>query len=186
MWFATLISKIFEPYLVIVFLVFFGAVHSGLRETALVSFLLFFLSISVLPALGFRLWLVKTKGLHWDIPDRKKRIGPLAGLMVLTLIDYFLIVWWQRPVLSNMFQLFVFWVIGFFLVTLFWKISGHAGVAALATGLMISWFGWNWWPVLLIVPLVGWARVKTGNHTVGQVILGALYSWGVLQLVKLV
>ena len=67
-----------------------------------------------------------------------------------------------------------------------WKISGHASVAALATGLIIQWFGWYWWPILLIVPLVAWARVVRRDHTVGQVIAGAVYSWGLIQLVKLI
>ena len=54
---------------------------------------------------------------------------------------------------------------GFSLITFFWKISGHAFINALVTGYIIQWFGWSWWPVLLIVPLVSWSRVVRKDHT---------------------
>ena len=81
-----------------------------------------------------------------------------------------------------LFGLFVVWFLGFFLISLFWKISGHAGSIALATGLIIFWYGWNWWPALSLVLLMGWARVATKDHTVSQVVGGALYSWGLIWL----
>lgn len=59
-------------------------------------------------------------------------------------------------------------------VTHWWKISIHSGVAAGTVAVLVAVFG----PVALaavpLVPLVGWARVRLGAHTVAQVITGAL------------
>jgi len=50
----------------------------------------------------------------------------------------------------------------------------------LATGVVIARYGWSWWPVFLSVPLVGWSRVVTKNHTIAQVIAGTMYSWAIV------
>ncbi|GAB4098492.1 phosphatase PAP2 family protein [Sinomonas halotolerans] len=58
------------------------------------------------------------------------------------------------------------------IVSLWWKLSGHASaVAAAALGTVLL-LGPAWWPVLVVVPAVGWARVMLGAHTVGQVLAG--------------
>lgn len=69
------------------------------------------------------------------------------------------------------------WLFGFLLISLLFKISGHAGSITLATGLLMSWYGFAWWPILLLIPLVGWSRVVTKNHTVAQVVIGIAYSF---------
>ena len=177
---ATIISRVFEPYIVALTLAVIGALHGGLQGGTLATYLLFFLLGAMLPVFVFRVWLMKKKRLTWDIHERKKRIKPLLALIAFVLLDYVLIAQWHNTVLSQLFLIFLVWVIGFFVVTLFWKISGHAGTIALATGLIISWFGWGWWPVILTVPLVAWARVVRRDHTILQVIAGALYSWVLL------
>ena len=60
------------------------------------------------------------------------------------------------------------------LVTLFWKISFHgAAISAAATTTMMM-AGSYAWPVVLLVPLVGWARIRLKRHTLRQVIYGSL------------
>ena len=53
-----------------------------------------------------------------------------------------------------------------------WKVSIHAIVAATTAALLTAMFG-PWlaltWPVAL---LIGWSRVRLGDHTVGQVLAG--------------
>jgi hypothetical protein len=65
----------------------------------------------------------------------------------------------------------VFWA-----VTVGWKISLHAGVMAGALVIVAHAFG----PVALagfpLLPLVGWARVRRGRHTVGQVAAGTIFG----------
>lgn len=63
-------------------------------------------------------------------------------------------------------------------VNLVYKASGHAaGCAAYMTA--ISIFVDPLHPGLALLPLVGWARVRTGAHSVMQVVLGAILGSGV-------
>ena len=58
-------------------------------------------------------------------------------------------------------------------LTLFWKASAHsavAGHAAAAGGLILGTLGL---PFAAILPLVLWARVASGAHTLPQVLVGA-------------
>lgn len=178
---ANLISRVFEPTIVLGVLVIVGALQAGLQGGTLLLFLLEVFLVMVLPVTLLRLFLVITKRMSdWDIRQRQERIIPLTILLGLVALDYVLVLSWHSRGLTQLFGLFLGWLIGFTAITFFWKISGHASVTALAGGLVLRWFGWQWWPVLLIVPLVSWARVARGDHTAGQVVVGALYSWGLV------
>ena len=57
-------------------------------------------------------------------------------------------------------------------ITLWWKISVHAAIAAGAATVLLLVYG----PALLVawplVPLVAWSRVQVGDHTAAQVLAG--------------
>lgn len=58
------------------------------------------------------------------------------------------------------------------LINFVWKVSVHsASIATLATLSTVfrPWLGVCFWTVAIIL---GWARIRTGNHTVGQVLAG--------------
>lgn len=67
-------------------------------------------------------------------------------------------------------------------ITLFWKISAHtasvAGVAALAVMLI----GAAALPLLALVPLLAWARLRLQRHTPLQTLAGALLGAGLMAL----
>lgn len=167
-FFARVLSRVFDPFVMlgILFILLFS--HTTIFFPAfllmvLFPFLLFFLA-----------W--KTKFIaNWDVTDRRER--PKI-LWILVAIEIF-----ASVLLHTDRGIFVIVAIaGFTVMTHFWKMSGHAMAASLMTGYIVARFGWAWWPVLLIVPLVGWARVIRRDHTIWQVIVGALYSWGFLLL----
>ncbi len=60
----------------------------------------------------------------------------------------------------------------FALVSLFWKVSVHAGVFSGALAACALVVGPWWWTGLALVPLVVWARHRRGRHTIGQGIVG--------------
>jgi hypothetical protein len=130
---------------------------------------------AVIP-LGYVLHGVRTGRLtDHHIPDRADRRLPLlfgvasltAGLIVLVLLGA------PREVLALLVAGGTGLVI-FALVTHWWKMSIHAGVAAGTLATMIAIYG----PVALLgAPLVvlgGWARVRLTAHTPAQVVVGAL------------
>lgn len=160
---ATVISRVFDPFIMLAVMFVILLSHSTV-------FIPVFLSMVILPFLLFFI-AVKTKFVSdWDLRDRRQRpkiLWPLVGIETVCVMIFHL--WFLVPFLIS--------IIGFAIITHFWKISGHAMAAALATGTVIVTSGWAWWPVLLIVPLVGWSRVIRKNHTTLQVIAGALYAW---------
>jgi membrane-associated phospholipid phosphatase len=68
-------------------------------------------------------------------------------------------------------------------VTVVWKISVHAAVAAGTVVVLTLVFGPALSILWLLVGLLGWSRVALGDHTVGQVIGGALAGGVVAALV---
>lgn len=160
---ATIISRIFDPFIVLAVMFAILLSHSTVFIPA-------FLSMVIFPLLLFVIALKLKFVSDWDITDRRERpkiLWSLVAIETVCLLVFHL--WAMVPILIA--------IIGFALITHFWKISGHAMAAALATGTVVVTYGWAWWPVLLIVPIVGWSRVIRKNHTPLQVTAGALYAW---------
>lgn len=183
--FATIISRIFEPVVVLSVLILIALARSGLEVFAYYRFIGIFFFLMVLPPMSLLIWAVRTKRIsNWDIGDRRQRVHALALLLLFQLFNVILTWIFGNAYLLQIILLFFFWFLGFFLITLFWKISGHSGITTLGSLFMIQWFGVAWWPVLFSIPMVSWARVIRKDHTVGQVIGGVGYSFIILLLGK--
>lgn len=175
---ATVISRIFDPLVVITVIMLLAFLRSGLPPIVGIKLFVAVYTIGVLIPVVLLLFAIRRKIIDsWDIPKRHMRLVPLGIEFVATLIGYGIVLRFGNAFLVQLFILLLLWLAGFFCITALWKISGHVGTVALATGLLLRWFGWGAWPVLFIVPLVGWARVVRRDHTVAQVIAGAAYSW---------
>ncbi len=173
---AAIISRVFEPALTLSMAFIVYAAHAGIAAGRIALWA----AVIIFPPMTLRIWAHQAKGLDWDIHERKKRVVPLLILLFLLAFDLVLF-WLFEPRLLGALALFFLWTTGFFIITKYWtKISGHTSANALASGMVVRIFGWRFWPVLLIVPLVAWARVIRKDHTVGHVVLGAAYSWGLL------
>lgn len=61
-------------------------------------------------------------------------------------------------------------------VSLFWKMSGHASAIACSAVIGVQMLGPAGLLLLPLIPVVGWARVVLGAHTLGQVIAGSLFG----------
>ena len=161
--FATFISRVFDPFIMLAVACIVLLSHTEVFIPA-------FVTMVFLPFLLFII-AVKTKLVsNWDVSDRQERpklFWPLVAIEIISIVVFQL--WFLFPMIVAF--------AGFSLITHFWKISGHAFASALTTGILISRLGWLWWPVLFIVPLVGWSRVIRKNHTILQFIAGALYAW---------
>ncbi|MDQ0616076.1 phosphatase PAP2 family protein [Arthrobacter globiformis] len=138
------------------------------------------LFVCVLPLAAVVLLVRLGKVTDHHVSDRKQRapvlamtvVSLLAGLAVLLAINapYSVIV----VVLA-----IVGGVVVLAVISLFWKISGHAGAIALTTVITVLILGVQWLPLLLLIPAVGWSRVVLRAHTVAQVVAGALVGGGV-------
>jgi membrane-associated phospholipid phosphatase len=139
-----------------------------------------------LPVLYFIHKLTTHEISNLDISNRKERIRPLMAMAGFILIDIIILSFLNNTFLLQLFQLYFLWILGFLGITIFWKISGHSGVATLAWCLLLGWYGREMWPFIFIVSLVSWARVVRRDHTLLQVIAGIIYSITIFGLWKIV
>lgn len=160
---ATIISRIFDPFITL-------GVLFVLAFYTTPIFIPAFLLMIVLPFFLFLIALKTNVVSNWDVSDRSERPKILWSLVIIEIVSSLLLrTTIAIPILAVLF--------GFAVITQFWKMSGHVVSAALTTGFIIARFGIVWWPVLLVVPVIGWARIVTKNHTTAQVIAGAIYSF---------
>lgn len=176
---ARMISKITEPQMVLMAMGFVGAWHAGLRRLSYGSHVLFIVSIGVLVTVA-RVRLMRVLRTNWDVSNRKKRVRVLLYFLLFSIGMYGTIWIWRNPALVRFYGLFLLWFTGFFFITLKMKISGHVAVFVLALGLLAYWYEFSLWVLAVLIPLIGWSRVKLKRHTLIEVLSGALYSIAVL------
>lgn len=113
----------------------------------------------------------------WHLSVRKERLQPMSvfaavastgvPLMILLAFDG------PRRMLVAFLSALVLVVVTL-LITLCWKISQHVSTIAASATLITAIFGIGATPVLLLIPLVAWARVKVGAHSVMQTVAGGV------------
>ncbi|MFP3897472.1 MAG: EamA family transporter [Anaerolineales bacterium] len=113
----------------------------------------------------------------WHISDRLERLQffPALALVLGAGIPLFLIILLggPRPFLVLFSSAFLL-VLVEMLITVWWKISGHVSTVAVGATMATAFLGAWAFPLLLLIPLVAWARVKVGAHTVMQALIGGL------------
>lgn len=177
MVFATIISRVFEPILLFSVLVLLTLSRAALSTRDMLIYCsIVFLGI-LFPVTGLLIAaILKKKISNWDISNRRERVKALAVFLVFLLLGVAGISALGHTVVTNFFLLIAVMYIGFFLITVWFKISGHMAMATLFAGSMIHWFGGYIWVLLLVLPGLAWSRVVLKRHSTAQVILGTLYG----------
>ena len=117
------------------------------------------------------------------LPDRRERIRPMAWTIVSVLAGWALLILAHAPAQVLGVQVaMVSGAVTALAITLAWKISLHAGVAAAAAVCAGVLFGWWFAPVsAMLVIAVAWSRVHLRDHTPAQVVagigVGAASAW---------
>jgi membrane-associated phospholipid phosphatase len=181
MLFPTIISRIFDPFVLLsglIIAIFYG---NGLRGMELISRVMTVISILVIPPVLLLFYTIKKHWVKdWDISDRKQRVRVFLVFSFILIFD--LVVLRSQEIIFPYIIILCFWFVGFFIITLFWKISGHTGVATLVILLVMvvgesSLKDWVLIYVLCIsIPLIAWSRVALKKHTILQVIGGTVYA----------
>jgi membrane-associated phospholipid phosphatase len=137
----------------------------------------------VIPVL-YIAWKVHTGAISdFHIPIRSQRIRPMLLTVACALLTWGIL--WLGHAPSLLLSLITFGLIQaviMLFVTLYWKISGHSAAIAGFSLLAIRLWGHNLWPVLLLIPLVAWARVRIRRHTLAQTIAGTLMGISYISL----
>lgn len=171
---AKLLTNLINPPLVSVVGLFTLAASIGEKSVWYWTF--FFVFVLVVLPTSYTVWLYKTgrvTGIF--LPVRENRVKVINSMILFNAIGLIGMLVGKAP-----FVLTAFGVVGILqstmilLITKYWKISAHttgiAGLAVFLTGI----FGWSGAPVLLIIPLVSWARIRLDSHSFWQVTGGVI------------
>ncbi len=173
---ARWISHLISPHIVGVILTSIISIQFSDKPLEVLLWLALIIPLLVIPPFVYLLWLVR-KGKLEDIymPNRERRVQPLTVLMFWLLLCLGLIRYWAAPPIVEAFVMIAIVLFSILsLVTLFWKISFHGATISAAATATVMVAGYYAWPVMLLVPLVGWSRIRLERHTPRQVIYGSL------------
>jgi hypothetical protein len=174
---ATIISRLFEPLVLQLLLILITALRAGIVGWTLVYTMTEIIGLVVVPPMVLLLWAIQSKKIsNWDISNRSQRVKALALFLCLFAVDMVFIRLMDIGAMTDLFLFFAITLVGFFCITLFWKLSGHLSTATICIGILIHWYGWVWWPLLLLLPVLAWSRVALKRHTTAQTVGGILFG----------
>lgn len=177
MLFALLISRVFEPLVLFLFILVMVFVKAQLPLGTLLWQWSIILFIILLPPIVLLVRALQQKKIsNWDMSDRKQRVRAFAVFLGFFAFGVFFLSLFNEPVITTFF-LYMFGVfLLFFAVTLIYKMSGHLTGLAMWVVCVSSWFGWYTNLFYVALPLLCWSRVVLKRHTLGQVLLGTVFG----------
>jgi membrane-associated phospholipid phosphatase len=176
---ARIISILFVPpsFTIIIFTVFALVFEpSALKMFILISTALLFGFI--LPVVMFTAF--RRRGLIADIDARIKeeRTYPFILSMIFYLTGLFILVYFRINIVSIAFWFcYISNTLLVVVINKSWKISAHVMGASGPFAALIFVFGITALPFLLVLTIIGWARIKLKCHTLSQVLAGAFLAF---------
>ena len=176
---AKIVSRIFG-FGMFIFLPFV-AIGSGRFESKDILWVVVAAAIYMLA--GVILFIFAKKGIvsDLDLTDRRERPLYYFILMLLNFILLFVYVVFEVSMtLRYLMLIFLVELIFNFVITLFWKISNHTLWNTSFIVISIIFLGADFYFLLLIIPVVGWARYYLKKHTLAQLLGGFLLALTVI------
>ncbi|MFI9388251.1 hypothetical protein [Kutzneria sp. NPDC052558] len=169
-------TEVFAPAVVVVAVSFAVGLHAGdTLGAGLLWGLLAALFSSVIPFGAILLGVRRGRLTDHHVGKREQRRIPLliALASVLVGLAVLAVAGAPREMLALVTAMFVSLAVTL-VITHWWKVSAHAAVASGAAAIVALTYG----PALLVsyvaVAIVGWSRVVLRDHTVAQVLVGAV------------
>jgi len=182
---AKIISSLFDPPVLAIIILFVSIIKSPMNQLET-----FFWSMSVVVLNGLIpllfLFYFNKKGYIFDgkldsTDTRRNRIPMLVIFLIAVTIE-FLGLYFTRQYQPLM-AVFTGGIISIALViviTYYWKISLHAAMITFFVMMGIYLFGWNLWPIILLIPIVMWSRLVLKRHTIWQLLAGMILAFAVV------
>jgi membrane-associated phospholipid phosphatase len=132
--------------------------------------------LTIVPALSL-LFYIPRRNEPWASTERRQRVMSFVFMAVSYPIGFAVLKLVRAPqVFEAVLLTYVVVVLGLILVNLFFKASGHAAGVAGPVSALIYLYGLIATPLIALIPLTMWARVRARGHTPAQTIVGALLS----------
>jgi membrane-associated phospholipid phosphatase len=178
---ARLVSNVLNPFLVTFVVIVLLAVEATSDAAGAVKWAATALALSVLPVFLVVLYLVRRHRLESIfVKHRRQRTGVYALASVLGAIGC-LILWRldAPPLLLTTFIAGLAAVIIFMVINLYWKISAHTAFVTGAAAVLTIVYGAAGALTLILVPLIGWARLRLSVHSWTQVAAAVVLVGGI-------
>lgn len=189
---ATAVTYLISPLLLPP--VLFGLVlaHFGATPQEIMSIVLGALVLLGFVPLAYLGWMVRHhRALSIEVRDRRRRTAPFLVALAAYVSALVLVLLWDgtaQPLVAAILATSLLNGVILMAITWRWKISIHA--ANVGGFVSVLWFAAVTWPevpmpllhpgwtasLILLVPLVMWARVRVQAHTQAQVWAGALFG----------
>ncbi len=175
---ANLISNMLSPFvisLVIILLLSFGSTRSPLDA---LKWSLILIAISILPVYLVITYLVRNQRLkNHSIDVRKQRTKIYLLASTCALIGFVILLYLGAPsILLATCVAGLSAVLLFMGINLWWKISLHSAFIAASVAVLVILYGSIATVTVMLLPLVAWARIESGHHSLAQVAIGAFLA----------
>ena len=175
---ANLVSNILNPFLVslvIILLLSFESTRSPLDALRWSAILV---AISIVPVYSVVVYFSRNDRLgsrFINVRKQRTKIYLLAGICAL--VGCVILIYLEAPlILLATFVAGLSATVIFMGINLWWKISLHAAFIAASVILLVILYGSLGTVTVMLLPLVGWARVELGHHSLAQVTTGAFLA----------
>ena len=139
--------------------------------------------LTIIPALSL-LFYIPRRNEPWASTERRQRVMSFVFMAVSYPVGFVILKTVQAPSIFEAIMLtYVIVVLALIGVNLFFKASGHAAGVAGPVAALIYFYGLIAAPLVALIRLTMWARVKARGHTLSQTVVGALLAAGVTMLV---
>lgn len=174
---AEIISEVFGPHVWMPVLLLALIFRTGQSTDQIVILLptLFFLLLFI-PFFYLHLALKLGWVSHWDLPRKEERRVIFIIFIICSILAFNVVNNVGSVMFRNLFVIFL--ILGFLvsIITYFWKISIHMILDTLGVLLLNFLLGLKLWPLIVLIPIVGWARYILKRHTFKQILAGFLLA----------
>ena len=131
-----------------------------------------------LPPTAVYLYERKTGKIHdWFITNRVERKDVQLAWMLGSGLFFLTALFFDAPRLLLALSLTLVWIsLLITIVSLYWKISVHMVGVTLFVMVLLLTYSANYFWALALLPLVAWARIKLGHHTLSQVTVATILT----------
>ncbi|MGI2335417.1 MAG: phosphatidic acid phosphatase [Dehalogenimonas sp.] len=142
-------------------------------------------ALNILPILTVAIILVRSGRMDALFSNRRHQRHRIYVIgLFFTVITLLLLNWISAPTaIIAAVLIALVTVVTFAAVNLWWKISVHTSTTSAFVVMLHVFYGWWALPSLLLLPAMAWSRVKLAQHTLGQVIAGAVVSAGIVLII---
>ena len=182
---ANLTSNIFNPFLIGLALILLVSFEATASVFDALKWSLILITLSILPTFLFAIYLVRRNKLDSILANvRKQRTKLYALAVILVGINCIILLSLKAPLILLALSVAGFSVsVVFMCVNLRWKISLHTAFITGAVTVLFILYGFMSMASIVLIPLVAWARIELGSHSLAQIVAGALLATSILVVV---